>query len=154
MNAYFFDTSALVKRYSPEDGSTWVLGIVRPSTGNLISISSISRVEVVSALTRKLRAGFLTQARYQKAIKRFERETASRFFIAEPAPEIIIYAVDLAKAHGLRGYDAIQLATAFSLGKQRAALGLSQLILVSSDKELNRAAGDEGFTVEDPNSHL
>ncbi len=36
MAAYFFDSSALVKRYVIERGSTWVIRITTPAVGNSI----------------------------------------------------------------------------------------------------------------------
>lgn len=70
------------------------------------------------------------------------------------ADDLIRAAVGLARTHGLRGYDAVQLATALQV---RDALIQNQLeqdfTLVSADLELNAAAALEGLQVEDPNSH-
>jgi hypothetical protein len=59
----------------------------------------------------------------------------------------------LARAHALRGYDAVHLAAATTLNRQRLALGLGAVTLVSADAELNRAAVAEGLLVEDPNRY-
>jgi hypothetical protein len=47
----------------------------------------------------------------------------------------------------------VQLAAAIEANKERVANGLSVLVLVSADAELNDAALAEGFGVEDPNTH-
>ena len=49
MKAYFFDTSALVKRYVNETGSIWIREIVAPETGNKLFVSRITWVEVLPA---------------------------------------------------------------------------------------------------------
>ncbi len=38
VNAYFLDSSALVKRYIPETGSAWIQAITDTATGNLLFI--------------------------------------------------------------------------------------------------------------------
>ena len=55
--------------------------------------------------------------------------------------------------HGLRGYDAVQLAAAIQVRDERLALGASPPTLVSADTELNAAAMMEGLRVENPNHH-
>ena len=55
MAVYFFDTSALVKRYVHETGSAWVGQVTDPKSGNKIYITRITGVEVVSALMKKAR---------------------------------------------------------------------------------------------------
>lgn len=47
MTAYFFDSSALVKRYVRETGTTWVIGILR-SPANSIYVAQIAEVEVAA----------------------------------------------------------------------------------------------------------
>ena len=37
ISPYFFDTSALVKRYAKEVGTAWVFSLVRPAAGNRLS---------------------------------------------------------------------------------------------------------------------
>ncbi|MEQ8462666.1 type II toxin-antitoxin system VapC family toxin [Coleofasciculus sp. E1-EBD-02] len=47
VNAYFLDSSALVKRYIPETGSAWIQAIADTATGNLLFITRITWVEVL-----------------------------------------------------------------------------------------------------------
>lgn len=58
-----------------------------------------------------------------------------------------------AETHGLRGYDAVQLAAAIIMNNRLAALGMPPITLLSSDLELNSAADSEGLLVDDPNAH-
>ncbi len=47
MAAYFFDTSALVKRYATEIGTMWVNALIDPATGNRIYVARITEVELL-----------------------------------------------------------------------------------------------------------
>jgi predicted nucleic acid-binding protein len=67
--------------------------------------------------------------------------------------EIIEDAARLARKHGLRAYDAVQLAAALDTRRIVSQVESTEVILVSSDVELNAAAAAEGFQVEDPNNH-
>lgn len=152
MNSYFFDSSGLVKRYNKETGTSFVLQIYRPSSQNTIYIAQISQVEVTSALARRLNQPNSRQ-HYQKAIRRFERDVENRFSVFKTSEEIITLAVQLAKNYRLRGYDAVQLATALKLENELVSLGLSSSIFISADNDLNTAAEAENLTVENPNNY-
>jgi hypothetical protein len=51
--AYFFDSSAIVKRYVAELGSSWVFQLLDPAQGNRIYLARLTGVEVVAGLTRR-----------------------------------------------------------------------------------------------------
>ncbi len=152
MPSYFFDTSAIVKRYVAEIGTAWVTGIMAPAAGNLLHLARVTGVEAVSALARRGRSGSLAPAHAVAALARFRADFRTRFQIVGINVALIKQAMKLAEAHFLRGYDAVQLAAALQVHRRCLALGQS-LILVSSDTELNAAAVAEGLLVEDPNSH-
>jgi predicted nucleic acid-binding protein len=71
----------------------------------------------------------------------------------EVTPTLLLAARMLAERHGLRAYDAVQLAAAVGLNARWVAAGTGIITLVSADLELNAAAIAEGLTVEDPNRH-
>ncbi len=153
MGAYFLDSSAVVKRFSKEAGTSWVLGLFRRSSTNSIYISRITTVETIAGLAKQLRTGTLTTAEIDRAEKRLIRGLDFRFHVAEVNRQITDLAVRLVRRHHLRGYDAIQLATAIKISGERTILGGPNLVLVSADKQLNTAAIAEGFFVDDPNAH-
>ncbi len=62
MLAYFFNSSATVKRYSKEIGTNFVTNLFKPSTKTIIYVSEIALAEVVSALSRQKRGKFLNPA--------------------------------------------------------------------------------------------
>jgi len=57
---YFFDTSALAKRYFPEIGSWWVQRITQPSANHVVIICELTPVEFYSILGRRQRDQSLT----------------------------------------------------------------------------------------------
>jgi len=59
---YFFDSSALVKRYVHERGSVWVRDTTASPGGHLIHISLLTVAEIASAFARRQREGSLASA--------------------------------------------------------------------------------------------
>lgn len=156
MAYYFFDSSALVKRYISETGSAWVQTITDISSGNWLYISRITTVEIVAALTRRIRTGTLTTHDAALAINEFKIEIASDYRIMELSPILANRAIGLAETYSLRGYDAVQLATALTVRDRltsNSATSSSTYVLISADNELNNAATLEGLIVDNPNNH-
>ena len=153
MPALFFDSSSLVKRFAVEIGTNWIFSLVRPSTNNRLYLARITGVEVIAAITKRVRTGSLSKHAADKAVKRFEREFQNRYILVDVSSQIIQSAMDLAKNHTLRGYDAVQLASALQANALRLSVGGSSLTFVSADKHLNAAASAEGLTVDDPNNY-
>lgn len=83
VNAYFLDSSALVKRYVPEKGSAWILAIAFPDTGNLIIISRITWVEVLSALARRQREGSLSDTDVNLITQQFRFDLNNQYQVVE-----------------------------------------------------------------------
>jgi uncharacterized protein len=53
MGAFYFDSSALVKRYAHETGTLWVRSLTDPQAGHDIFTAYITGIEVVAAIARK-----------------------------------------------------------------------------------------------------
>ena len=153
MTAFYLDTSSVVKRFVSETGSAWTINLFKPASGNRLYISRLTLVEVAAAVTRRKNENSLTVAQADKAIKRFERGLSGRYVIVEVRPAIIGEAMRLAKTHGLRGFDATQLASALFANQQRLEVGTTALTFVCADNKLSRAAAAEDLSVENPNSH-
>jgi predicted nucleic acid-binding protein len=150
---YFVDSSALVKRYVNETGSVWLSGLVSPAAGNDIYIARITAVEVIAALTRRARGGTIAAADASGACLLFRNDLPHDDEIVEMTATLLNRAMTLAETHGLRGYDAVQLAAACEVNAFCTAHGLPPLTLVSADSELNTAATGKGLPVDDPNAH-
>ena len=81
----------------------------------------------------------------------FKNDLQTEYQIIEITENIIIAGMTLAETHGLRGYDAIQLAAGCTINSLCTASGLAPSVFVSADNELNVAASSEGLIVENPN---
>lgn len=153
MAAYFFDSSAIVKRYLIEVGSGWVSSTADLADGNEIYLARITFVEVISAVTRKSRSSGLSATGAMKAIADYRHDFTNEYSLIEITPTIIEQAGDLAELHALRAYDAIQLAAALRIDAEMKSAGSFAITLVSADVALNTAALAEGLAVDDPNTH-
>ena len=153
MTVYFCDSSALVKCYVQEQGSAWMRTLLDPTAGHHLYLASITSVEVIAAVTRRLRRGDIGATDGAAAMAQFRQDIAQRYRLLDLTPALVARAMTLAETYSLRGYDAVQLATAVEVHVRGRTLGLPTLTLVSADGELNIAARTEGLHVEDPNTH-
>ncbi|HKP87862.1 MAG TPA: type II toxin-antitoxin system VapC family toxin [Blastocatellia bacterium] len=153
MAIYFLDSSAVVKRYGNEAGTIWVRNLTHPLSSNRIYIARITAVEVISAITRKMRSGGATAANAFAAINQFRRHLTQEYVSVDITPEVINDAMLLAQTYALRGYDAVQLAAALDISNYLFGVNSMGLTLISADTALNSAALAEGLIVDDPNAH-
>jgi uncharacterized protein len=154
VSAYFFDSSALVKRYASEVGTGWVKSIAEDNN-NSIYIAQITIVEVIAAIERRKRRNppEITAADASAAARSFRADALTRYLKVNISNSLIEDATNVAEKHGLRAYDAVQLAAALTLQQLRLANKMQGLILISADTDLNSAAAAEGLTVDNPNTH-
>jgi len=131
----YLDTSALVKRFVAEAGSSKVQSLL---TGRAYA-------ELYSGLTRRHREGVLSQLQYRLACRNVERDWMALVKV-ELAAEILSSARGLIERHGLRAFDAIHLASA--LGLQAAAN--EPVTFVAADQRLLRAAAGERLATVNP----
>ncbi len=105
----YLDTSALVKVYVAEEGSTIVKEKVNLAT--LVATSKVAYPEARAAFARAKREGILTDGTYQTVVDNFNAEWPS-YYNLELTDRICYLAGTLAEKHSLRGFDSIQLASA------------------------------------------
>lgn len=137
MNLYI-DTSALVKLYVNERGSedveTWI------AQSDTICTSLVALPEARSALVRRLREGAITAVGHTLALDQLERDWRHlRTLIVDR--NVSLVAAMLATHYGLRGFDAVHLASALRF---RRALR-HPIRIATYDGALSRAARAEGF---------
>jgi len=147
--AYFFDASALVKRYLREAGSEWVRQLILREQPRIF-LSSLSGAEVLAAIMRKARAREARPPERDKVVRAFRREFMTGYVLIPPEPTVIQKAMDLLLTYPLRAYDAVQLASALALP---ALPGGATLVFVSADNGLLTVTKKLGFAVENPNLH-
>ncbi|MBL8189366.1 MAG: type II toxin-antitoxin system VapC family toxin [Acidobacteria bacterium] len=153
MATYFFGSSALVKYYINEVGSGWVESLINANPPNDIVIAQITGVEVVAAVSRRVRAGMTSAADASTAINAFRNDFQAKYIVAPLTNLLFDAAMNLAELHQLRSYDAMQLAVAVDFEAEMTAVGIGPLTLISADVELNQAAQAEGLLTDDPNQH-
>jgi uncharacterized protein len=151
--AYFFDSSGLVKRYVQEDGTAWVRRLTRRSARNRIYLAGITSVEVISAVARRRKNRKLTSAKASSILHRFRQHLAGRYTLIDLSPALLNEAMRLANTHALRAYDTVQLAAALQIRQEHQDAGFSPVTLISADQALNDAALAEGMALDDPRSH-
>jgi uncharacterized protein len=134
----YLDSSALVKCYIPEDGSYEVKQIL--SEADSVGTAWISLVEVVAGLAKAARMDVLSTEEADSAIRQFRADWPDlrRIQITE---SLLERAADIARRHGLRGYDAVQLAAATFWQDSLE----ERVTLVSFDRQLWLAAQQEGL---------
>lgn len=142
MAFYFFDTSALVKRYHLESGSDRVHAIFDDSDSTLI-ISELAIVELASALQRKRNRSEISVEAMNDALARFTNDVLRDLLVASLRAGQIQRARDLVLQLSLKTLDALHLASASEL---RA---LSPMF-VCADARLREAASSLGLDVLDP----
>jgi uncharacterized protein len=105
----YLDSSALVKLFLDEPGAAEVSRAL--DEAYLTGTVSISRAEVIAALSKAVRRGALSLEDATSARHRFRIEWPD-YFQLQVSDLLIDRACDLAWTHGLRGYDSVQLAAA------------------------------------------
>lgn len=153
MAVYYLDTSALVKRYAQERGTDWVLRLTDAAAGHDLYTVRVTGPEMIAALFRKARTGEISSDEAGRLAENFRADWRGQYQIVELTALVADRAMELAEKHGLRGYDAVHLASASALQEMREVMELPSLIFVSADAEQREAAVFEGFPVEDPNAH-
>jgi hypothetical protein len=149
---YFLDSSALVKRYVAETGTTWINSLFTREAGHILYVARISGAELVAALFRRVRTGDLTLLEAQAVATQFKTDFRQRFQVIEITEKLIDSAMILAERYGLRGYDSVQLAAVLELQTIRVSLSLPDITFVCADSQLNITAAVIGLRVEDPNN--
>jgi predicted nucleic acid-binding protein len=134
----YVDASALVKRYVIETGSAEVVALTTGAAA--VATALVTRAEVAAAFARAVRVGVLDDVGGRRAQRRFSREWPD--FMRVPVTDTLVARAEaLAWSHGLRGYDAVQLASALTW---QDALG-QEIVLATFDRHLWEAAPQAGL---------
>ena len=153
MALYFFDSSALVKRYVHEQGSVWVRGTTANASGHLIHISLLTVAEIASALARRHREGSVSASERDRLFGAFLVDCARSYLLLRVEEDVIQRAVGLVNEYPLRTADAIQLSTAMLLSQALQEAQFAPVIVASADDRILQAASHEGLPVENPHLH-
>jgi uncharacterized protein len=134
----YFDASALVKRYVTEQRSAETINISTKAA--IVATSLVSRAEVAAAFAKAVRIGVLSDDDARQAQRTFAGEWVD--FARLPVTEALVARAEtLAWNHALRGYDAVQLASAISW---QESVG-TDVLMATFDVHLWKAARREGL---------
>lgn len=145
----FWDTSALVKAYSPEVGSSTVDAALR-ALPKRSSVSAYVALETLSVLTKLLRTNTFSVADYQNARNQFYGDYPHRFVNIPMKRQIRLHALALAETHrraGIGALDILHLAAALHV---KAAAHPRPAVLAVVDGPLRRIAMQEGLRTFNP----
>jgi hypothetical protein len=145
------DASALAKLYISEAGTEFMIEQAHPDSGHRLTILSLSRVELRSAIRRRTREADLSDEQAQQLLDDFGRHLAD-IFLVQPVNETVIeHASTIVDRYALRAYDAVQLAGALVTG---ASLDdMAKLRFICADAALLMAAKSEGLVAINPSDH-
>lgn len=134
----YLDASALVKRYVVEIGSKEVEQLIRESA--VVGTGLVSRAEVSAGLAKAVRVGALDNKEGAEALNAFRKDWQDLVRVAV-SEAVVARADGLAWQYGLRGYDAVHLATALVW---QEVMG-ETVTLASYDRHLWEAAEAAGL---------
>jgi uncharacterized protein len=153
VDAYFLDSSALLKRYVPEMGTAWIQSIADPQNQNLLIVAHIDWVEIGSAVARRKREGNISNSHANQILAAFRAHWNTQYFIVAIDNAVIELAGQLVAQHPLRAYDAVQLAAALSLQGHLSPPTVACFTFLTADSRLLAIARAENLLADDPNLH-
>jgi len=153
MGFFYWDSSVVVKRYVDEPGSAWVrLQAAAPE--NVFLTNEMTIVEVSAAIAISIRVGKLTKRQGQHAYRDFANDVETGAYQLLGVTRLLIdRAALLPRAHPLKGYDAVHLATGLQAARNLADQEIV-LVFASGDDQMLRAAEAEGLMADNPFLHV
>jgi len=130
----YLDTSSLVKLYVDEPGSHGVQELV--DRAELVTASVVAYAEARAALARRRRETGLTPAEHRRARVALDADWP-RILTLDVSEPLARRAGDLAERHGLRGFDALHLASYLTVTEEFRG---EDVRFSAADHALQRAA--------------
>ena len=134
----YLDTSALVKKYFKEKNSSEVISAWKSSLG--IATSAVAYAELFAAVYRKATEARRKKTHVESVVSLFQEDWSS-FIIVEVDNRLNETIYKVIANHGLRGFDAIHLASALTVG----SAVVDNFLFACYDEKLRRAAQAEGL---------
>ena len=150
MKLYFFDSSALVKRYVYEQGTPWVQSLI--AANPVVFVNRITWVEVQSAFARLAREQQIDMEKLDAVRKLFAYDWLNQYRIIELEQDVATRAGQLVQQYVVRAYDSVQLASALSVYPCFAKPDHEIFTFVCADDRLLQVAEGEGMQIENPNN--
>jgi len=143
---YYFDTSAIIKKYVSEDGTARVLKLFAGNSH--VATSVVAYAEVMAAVARKYREGIVGREDRDLIAKQFSTDWIeyNHIHVSDPLLE---KCTNLVFNYPLRGFDAIHLASAI-LAQESTG---EEIVFICSDRRLRAPASDHGLQFLDPSEN-
>lgn len=152
MYYFYFDASALVKRYTEEVGSNKVDFLFQNVPLNRLMCLAIGVAEVFSICVRKRNDGRITRHHFEQAVGYLDSEVINieSDFETIPVQNALIWeSISLMDIHSINSVDAILLCSALDILTDLRDDN-NELVLIASDQRLLRAAQIEGLLCFNP----
>ncbi len=153
---FYFDASALVKRYTSEVGSDKVNFLFDNVPLNRLMCSVFGALEVFWIFVRKKNDGRITNRDFSQAVINLDYEVidSQSDFKTISVPDSFIWAsMNLIETHSLNSVDGVVLRSVLEIATHLRNVG-DDLVLVASDQRLLRAARVEELLVFNPEIDL
>ncbi len=152
---FYFDASALVKRYTEEIGSDKIDFLFQNVPSNRLMCLAIGVAEVFSICVRKRNDGRITRHHFEQAVGYLDNEVINieSNFETIPAENGLIWkSIGLMDTHSINSVDAILLCSALDIADDLRKKK-NELVLIASDQRLLRAAQTEGLLCFNPETN-
>lgn len=155
MEIAFLDTSALLKLFFTEIGSSWLVNFVKTRQ---VAVSELVLFEATVSIRRKLVSGMLTKSEAYAAINKINNASGAYAIVPLGGKTLLDGVEDVIfKLHDtlvIRSLDAIHLASAVQVfDSANAATPPEPFVFVSSDAQLLRVAQAQKLPTENPEDH-
>lgn len=151
MNYFYWDASALGKRYVPEPGTPLVNHLFASVPVARMLALDITLGELVSIIVRRHNAGAIGDTGFDLALRSVTSEIAAApdFPLQSVADSLVLASLPLIERHSLNATDALILRSALDAAGELQARG-DELVLVASDLRLIAAARAESLLTFNP----
>ena len=151
MNFFFWDTSALAKRYIPELGTSSVNYLIETIPKNRMFMLILSLGEILSVLVRKRNSKQISDRFYSQSLAEFNKELLRDKVISIQSvyDKLIQESLKLIEQYSLNATDAIILECALGINGELRVKG-DDLVLVTTDIRLSNAAKSSELKVWNP----
>ncbi|NWJ97799.1 MAG: type II toxin-antitoxin system VapC family toxin [Chloroflexi bacterium] len=155
MSYLFLDTSALLKLYLSELGSTWLQSFAQ---SRRVVVSELAFYESATAIRRRYAEGAFTQAEAYTLYVRIRRDRHLYEVVGMGGElqldRLIAITFNLPPNMRLRALDGIHLTAAeLALDFANNLIPPEPFVFVSSDRQLLQVAQVRGFIIENPEDH-
>ena len=152
MYYFYFDASALAKRYTQEDGSDKIDFLFENVSLQRLSCLTIGAMEVFWICVRKKNDGRISDSQFAESTTHLKLEvvdTLSNFRKISVPDSLVWNSIHLIETHSLNSVDAMVLRSALDTATELRSAG-DGLVLVASDQRLLRAAHAEDLQIFNP----